>query len=98
MSTERKTFYRVTCDYPGCKEMLTDGETYWWDGESIEPMCTESEWLIWPDLLATQHFCFDHWTTCDECGEQIPLHLARLVNDDEHWCADCERRVTEEMA
>lgn len=98
MSLSRRTFYRARCDGLGdgraCDAVLTDGEHSWWDEESIAAWLGEAEWIEWTEDSGVQHYCFDHWTTCEECGEKVPVRYAG-IEDDLTYCPPCGMKIVE---
>jgi hypothetical protein len=94
-----KTFYKVQCDGrdgdKDCEEMLTDGETYWWDKDSIEPMIDEDGyWLMIKGPLADRHYCHKHWAYCECCDGMFP-RTDMAQPDDMYWqvlCRACREK------
>lgn len=82
MSRESKPFYRVSCD--GCKAVLDDGEHWWWDLESVDPVMQASGWRS----FGTHDRCWDCWVQCDYCDEPMPMEKGDVC--DLRACAVCD--------
>lgn len=56
------TLYKVTCDRPGCTQVMGDDEAEYWTWDSLVPVADANYWL----LVTTegpgkgQAYCYDH--------------------------------------
>jgi hypothetical protein len=84
MAIQSAPFYWVTCDVAGCKSEIEYDEVSAWANEaSAIEVATEYEWLI----VGDKHYCPEHTTSCEQCGEIVMLDA---LTDD--LCTECQAK------